>query len=242
MTSSSPRDPIPDSFHTTQWTRVCLAKTDSSEGRDALADLCEAYYEPVHTFLRCELRDPDAAKEMSQAFFASLLGGGKIESADASMGKFRSYLLGAVKHFLSHERAAAKRLKRGGGQTSVPFDDPEVNATPSLSELSPDAAYDRQWAVTLLDRALTSLRTDFDTQKGPDFFDRIKPWLTGEAEHGDQAALAEQLGMSQPALKMTIHRLKRRFRHAVKAEVANTLEDPSMVETEMGNLFASLGG
>ncbi len=100
-------------FHTTRWTRVCLAKADSEEGRRALADLCDAYYEPVVAYLRSVLRDADAARDMSHAFFVAILEGGRIHSADRQRGRFRAYLLGAVKHFLAHDRVAAQRMKRG---------------------------------------------------------------------------------------------------------------------------------
>jgi hypothetical protein len=102
-------------FHTTRWTRVCAAKADSEDGRKALADLCDAYYEPVIAFLRCELRDADAAREMAHAFFAEVLTGGAFDTVDRERGRFRSYLLGAVKHFLSRQRLLASRQKRGGG-------------------------------------------------------------------------------------------------------------------------------
>ena len=102
-------------FRTTRWTQVSRAKADSPEGRRALAELCDAYYEPVAAFLRCELRDADAARELAHDFFAYMLAGGAIARAEQERGRFRSYLLGAVKHFLSHHREAARRLKRGGG-------------------------------------------------------------------------------------------------------------------------------
>src|SRR6187455_227281 len=118
------------SFLTTRWTRVRQAKEASDDGRLALAELCEAYYEPVVAFLRCELRDPAAARELSHAFFEEILGGGRIQSADPSRGRFRSYLLGAVKHFVAHHRQAASRQKRGGGKEPVPIDAAEVTAVP----------------------------------------------------------------------------------------------------------------
>ena len=110
-----PSTPSPDaSFHTTRWTRVGRAKVPSPEGRRALAELCEAYYAPVAAFLRCELRDADAARDLAHDFFAGMLAGGTIDGAEPGRGRFRSYLLGAVKHFLAHHREAAGRLKRGG--------------------------------------------------------------------------------------------------------------------------------
>ena len=231
-----------NAFHTTRWTRVCLAKADSEDGRTALADLCDAYYEPVVTFLRCELRDADAARELSHAFFAEMLVGGTIDTADRERGRFRSYLLGVVKHFLSHHREAAQRMKRGGGAEAVSLDDEAVSVVPDARQVSPDAAFDRQWALTVLSRALAALRIECAVQGRSAFFDQVKPWLTGDATHGDQAALAAACGMSPAALKMAVHRLKHRFRQCVKAEVAGTLDDPAMVEAEMRRLFAALGG
>lgn len=237
-------NPNPAAFHTTRWTRVCLAKSDTDDGRTALADLCAAYYEPVVAFLRCELRDADAAREMSHAFFAEMLEGGTIKTAEREQGRFRSYLLGAVKHFLSHQREAAQRLKRGGGAVPVSLDEDAsaMRAIPDGRQLSPDAAFDRQWALTVLARALEIVKAECVADGRADFFDRVKPWLTGEAAHGDQAALANACGMSPDALKMAIHRLKRRFRDCVKAEIAGTLDDLANVDAEMQQLFAALAG
>ena len=229
-------------FHTTRWTRVCLAKADSADGRGALADLCDAYYEPVVAFLRCELRNADAARELSHAFFAEMLAGGTIHTADRQRGRFRSYLLGAVKHFLSHHCQAAQRMKRGGGADAVSMDDEAVSAVHDARQLSPDAAFDRQWALTVIARALDALRLECAAEGRGAFFEQVKPWLMGDATHGDQAALAAACGMSPAALKMAVHRLKHRFRQCVKTEVAGTLDDPAMVEAEMQSLFAVLGG
>jgi DNA-directed RNA polymerase specialized sigma24 family protein len=227
-------------FHTTRWTRVCLAKADSEDGRRALADLCDAYYEPVVTFLRIELRDVDAARELTHCFFAQMLAGGTIHTADRERGRFRSYLLGAVKHYLSHQRQAVERVKRGGGMEAVSMDDEAVSAVPDARHVSPDAAFDRQWALTVLARALDALKAECVAEGRADFLEQVKPWLTGDAGHGDQAALAGECGMSPGALKMAVHRLKHRFRQCVKAEVAGTLDDPAMVEEEMRSLFAAL--
>ena len=133
-------------FHTTRWTRVCAAKADSDEGRCALADLCDAYYEPVVAYLRSALRDADAARDMSHAFFAEMLGGGRIESADRDRGRFRSYLLGAVKHFVSRQREMRRSLKRGVGVEVVSLEENGVAEVRDGSVASPDAAFDRQWS------------------------------------------------------------------------------------------------
>ncbi|HXR05708.1 MAG TPA: hypothetical protein VN765_00165 [Candidatus Acidoferrum sp.] len=232
-----------EDFRTTRWTQVSRAKADSPEGRRALAELCNAYYEPVAAFLRCELREEDAARELAHDFFATILAGGAIARAEQERGRFRSYLLGAVKHFLSHHRESARRLKRGGGVESISLNDTEAGgagAVADASVLSPDAAFDRQWALTVVARALESLRNECAAEGRLDFFEQVKPWLTGEAARGDQMALAAGAGLNANALKVAVHRLKRRFRQFLKAEVAGTLEDPALVEAEMRDLFAAL--
>lgn len=228
-------------FHTTRWTRVCLAKADSEDGRKALADLSEAYYEPVVAFLRHALRDPDAARDMGHAFFAELLRGGRIEGADPARGRFRSYLLGAVRHFLSRHREAALRLKRGGGAESFSLDDGEAPDLPDPRQAGPDAEFDRQWAATVIARSLAALRAECETQGRGEFFDSVGAILGGQADHGEQAALAAACGMSPDAFRMAVSRLRKRLRHFVKEEVAGTLEDPSGVQEEMEALFAALG-
>ena len=230
------------SFHTTRWTRVGLAKTASEDGQRALADLCDAYYEPVVAFLRHELRDADAAREMSHAFFAEMLAGGTIAGVERERGRFRTYLLGAVKHFLFNHREAARRLKRGGGLANVSLDEDAsaVREIPDERQSSPDAAFDREWALTTLARAMETLKQECVQEGREEFFQRVKPWLTGDAAHGDQGAVAEACGMSTAALKMAISRLRGRFRDGVKAEIASTLEDSAMVEGEMQDLFAAL--
>jgi DNA-directed RNA polymerase specialized sigma24 family protein len=240
-----PHDVPGETFRTTRWTQVRRAKADSPDGRRALTELCDAYYEPVATFLRCELRDADVARNLTHDFFAQVLAGGAIANAAQERGRFRSYLLGAVKHFLAHHREAERRLKRGGGVENISLNDTEAGmaqTVPDVSLLSPDATFDRQWALTVVARSLAALRQECVAEGRADFFEQVKPWLTGEAAHGDQAALAASCGMNANALKVAVHRLKRRFRQLLKAEVAGTLEDPGQVEAEMQALFAALEG
>jgi DNA-directed RNA polymerase specialized sigma24 family protein len=241
MTSAPPPTLDAAPFHTTRWTRVCLAKADSEEGRRALADLCDAYYEPVVAYLRHALRDADAAREMSHAFFAEMLAGGRIGTAEAGRGRFRSYLLGAVKHFVSHQREAAGRMKRGGGASMIPLDDPEAAKVPDARQISPDAEFDRQWAITVISRSMEALRIECSAQGRGAFFDAVSSLLSGHASHGDQTALAITCGMSFDAFRMAVSRLKKRLRQCVKDEVAGTLEDPAAVQDEMETLFSALG-
>jgi len=250
LKSPKPTQPTPcrqlqessgEDFRTTRWTQVSRAKADSPEGRRALADLCSAYYEPVAAFLRYDLRDADAARELAHDFFVHMLAGGTIARAGQEHGRFRSYLLGAVKHFLSHRREAQRRLKRGGAVENISLNETEVHSVPDADMLSPDAAFDRQWALTVVAHALEALRHECVVEGRADFFDQAKPWLTGDTERGDQTALAASCGLSANALKVAVHRLKRRFRQLLKAEVAGTLNDSGLVEGEMRALFAALG-
>ena len=228
-------------FHTTRWTRVCLAKADSEDGRKALADLCDAYYEPVVAYLRSVSREADSAREMSHAFFAEMLGGGTINTAERGRGRFRSYLLGAVKHFVAHQREAAGRMKRGGGIEAVSLDDAEAGAVPDVRQPSPDVEFDRQWAITVIARGMDALRTECVAEGREAFFDAVSGILNGHASHGDQTALAATCGMGFDAFRMAVSRLKKRLRQCVKSEVAGTLEDPAAVQDEMETLFAALG-
>ena len=228
----------PRAFLTTRWTRVRAARVDSDSGRAALAELCAAYYEPVLAYLRAATRDADGARDLAHAFFAALLSGQGLAAASPEHGRFRSYLLGAAKHFLLNQRAAARRLKRGGGAEHLPLEDDALAA--SGQGRTPEREFDRQWALTLIARALDALRAECAAEGRVDFFERAKPWLTGEAGHGDQTSLASDLGLTPDALKMAIHRLKRRFRARVKDEVSGTLSEPADVDEEMRGLFAAL--
>lgn len=227
-------------FHTTQWTRVTLAKAESEDGRRALADLCDAYYEPVVAYMRSVLRDADAAREMSHAFFAEVLAGGKIAGAEPERGRFRFYLLGAVRHFAAHQHEAGMRQKRGGGVQALSLDTESLQVA-DTNGATPEAVFDRQWAITVLARAMSALEAESRMQGRPDLVEHLRPWLMGESGYGDQAATAAKLGLSAQAMKSLVHRLRSRFRQCVKAEVASTLKDSATVEDEMRALFAALG-
>lgn len=239
MPPNPPAHPVAESFHTTRWTRVCAAKADSDDGRQALAELCDAYYEPVLAFLRCDLRDADAAREMSHAFFAEMLAGHTISTADRERGRFRSYLLGAVKHFISRQREAARRQKRGSGAEAASLDDAAALTVADALSTAPDHAFDRQWALTVLGRALSAIQRECEAEGKAAAFEKLQPWLTGEAAHGDQNELAAELGLNLNSLKSQIHRLKQRYRELVTAEIAATLDEGGSVADEMAALLAT---
>lgn len=254
MSSSDTPEPKPVAaasrtrFATTCWTQVLSAKGESEESREALAELCEHYYEPVLAYLRRSGEDHRGeARDIAHDFFADLLEGHRLDRLERDQGRFRSYLLGALKHFLSHRRARMAAEKRGGKASSFSLNETGVEfregkALEDDHQLPPDSWFDRQWAVTLLDRALLALEDECRTSGKHAQFELLSPWLTGEAEHGDQAELAEKLGVSPGAVKSLVHRLRRRFRSAVKSEVERTISDRGDLDAEMAALFAVLGG
>ncbi len=225
-------------FHPTRWTLVLRARGEGVEAKAALSDLCAAYYAPVIAFLRREGREEDAAREMAHAFFAAVLEGG-VGRPDQERGRFRSYLLGSLKHFLSKQRAATGALKRGGGAVLVPLT-AETDTAPGLPPPvapgpPPEWTFDREWAFTLIARALNELEAEHTHRPG--YFAALKPWLEA-APDGEQSRVAEALDMSGTALRVAIHRLRVRFRELVRAEVAATVYDPADTSGELQHLIA----
>lgn len=216
-------------FATTHWTRVLEARGASPEAKEALGDLCAAYYGPVFAFIRWNGADDEKARDLTQEFFRRLLAGHGVDSVDPQRGRFRSFLLGAVKHFLSDSRDRVRSERRGGGLTQVALDTQLKDAR----GVTPDREFDRKWALTVLDRALAALEQE---HAGTNHFSVLKPWLTGDAEQLSQADAAARLNMNVGAVKVAVHRLRRRFRDLVKSEIAQTLHDPSQVREELAAL------
>jgi RNA polymerase sigma-70 factor (ECF subfamily) len=223
-------------FHPTRWTLVLRARGEDAEAKAALSDLCAAYYAPVVAFLRRDGRGEDAARDKAHAFFASVLAGG-VGTPEPGRGRFRSYLLGALKNFLSNQRDAALAQKRGGGAEHVPLAG-ETDTSPGLPVpgTKDDAlAFDREWAFTVIARALAALEAEHAGK--PEHFAALKPWLDSGAELS-QTDAARALGMTENAVKVAIHRLRARFRELIRAEVAATVNDPAEVADELRHLVA----
>jgi RNA polymerase sigma-70 factor (ECF subfamily) len=243
----SPEQKHSSAFVTTQWTRILQARGQSDEARAALAELCEAYYNPVLAFIRVQVRYDDRARDLTQEFFARLLKKDGFAKLDPARGRFRSYLLAAVKHFLNdmHDRAAA--AKRNPGQPLEPLhrDTHSTNAElqiPDPNAAAPDAEFDRKWALTLLDRSLTQLADEHKAEAKQQLFETLKPWLTGDLQNLSQADAARALNMNESTLKVSIHRLRRRFRDLVKTQIAATLPEPdlALVADELSYLISIL--
>ena len=231
---------ISSAFAATRWTLIARANGEDAAAQAALSELCAAYYAPVNAFLRAEGRTEDAARELAHEFFARVLAGGALGGADAARGRFRSYLLGALKHFLADHRAHANREKRGGGIAPEPLDTGTNAGQPLPAARDDERAFDRQWALTLIARALEITGAELRDAGKSAHFDALKPWLTGENPALSQAETARQLGMSEGAAKVAIHRLRQRFREAVKAEIAQTVPDAADVDDELRYLLAVL--
>ncbi len=235
-----------DQFHTTRWTLVRQATGHSAVGQQALSDLAAAYYEPVVAFLRSGGRDENAAREAAHGFMAELLAKPNLGGAEPGKGRFRSYLLGALKHHLSRQRMRQQALKRGGAVVVVPLGQ-GTQTTPAIDPpdehcLPPDREFDRQWALHILQRAMVALAEEWQAAGRAAEFAVLQPFIGGEPAHGALAALAEQQGESAATLRKTLSRLRQRFRQHVKAQISPGLESPRDADAEMRELLKALGG
>jgi len=229
-------------FAPTRWSLVLAARGEAPAARAALGELCAAYWPAVFQFLRREGRDEDAARELAQEFFARVLAGAGFAGADPARGRFRSFLLGALKHFLADARKHDQRLKRVA--KVVPLETPGADTAAGVQVAAPaeagDAAFDRAWALAVMDRALTALEADSAAAGRAAQFAALKPWLAGGAAALTQADAAARLGVSEGAVKVAVHRLRGRFRALVRAEVAQTLGPGDTVEAELRYLVEVL--
>jgi RNA polymerase sigma factor (sigma-70 family) len=230
-----------DLFCTTQWTQVLAAKGNTPESRQALSDLCAAYYAPVVAFLSRSTRNEDQARDLAHEFFARILGRHRLDGADPERGRFRTYLLGAIKHFLAKQRASAACEKRGARFLHEPI--PAASDTspgldiPDTTALPPDDHFDREWALNVLQRGLAALEQETEAAGAGAQFHALKPWLTGDRPDLTQAEAARELNMSEGAVRVAVYRLRRRFRDLVKAEVSQTVDPTGTVDDELRHLL-----
>lgn len=243
---STHQTPAPSNFGPTRWTLVLRARGESPEAQKALGELCEAYYQPVFRFLRSEGREDDRARELTQDFFARLLNRSGLSTVESGRGRFRSFLLGAVKHFLADVRDHEHRLKRGGGVLPESLDAPASTETttglqvPDPAATPADEMFDREWALAIMDHALTALESELASDGKREQFEALKPWLVGDTAGASQLEAAQRLGLSEGALKVAIHRLRKRFGELVKSEIAQTTGDPTAVQEELRYLVEVL--
>jgi RNA polymerase sigma factor (sigma-70 family) len=233
-------------FATTRWSFVLAAGADTSSPgvQEALASLCETYWYPLYAFLRSRGYKPDDAQDLTQAFFARLLEKHAVRQADPARGRFRSFLLASLKNFTANERDREIARKRGGG---VPIVSLEIETAEGRfqmeppSDETPERVFDRRWALTLLDRVMSRLKAETGRSGKPSQFDRLKPYLTGDQPQLSYAQTASGLGMSEGAVKVAVHRLRKRFRDLVRDEIAQTVSSQEEIEDELRHLWSSVG-
>jgi RNA polymerase sigma-70 factor (ECF subfamily) len=231
-------------FVTTRWSMVHAAGQQSTvESREALTTLCQAYWYPLYAFARRRVSDAAEAQDLTQAFFAELLEKNYVGSATPERGRFRAYLLTALKHFLSKEWEKARAQKRGGGIAPLSLDfkdgDSRYGIQPAAG-LTPEQMYDRQWALTLLDRTMQELADEYSTPQRSEQFRLLKGFIIGEESDTTYRDIAKQLDMTEGAAKMAAHRIRRRYRELLRREILQTVDSPDEVDDEIRNLFATL--
>ncbi|MBN8249045.1 MAG: sigma-70 family RNA polymerase sigma factor [Verrucomicrobia bacterium] len=230
-------------FVTTRWSRVLAARGDSENARAALSDLCAAYYDPVVAFIARVGCGPDDPRDVAHEFFAALLRQGGPGGVVPGRGRFRSYLLAAVRHHLANRRRHAARTKRGGDVEHQPLPS-EGDTDPGTPLAAPaadwEALFDREWALAIVERSLSVMALEAEASGAAAEFAALRPWLSAEATPEPQSAAALRLGMSEGAVKVAIHRLRRRFREQVRSEIRQTLPDDADAEGELRHLIAAL--
>ena len=231
-------------FPTTRWTLVVAAgDPQRKEARSALVSLCENYWYPLYAYLRRRGYPADQAQDLTQDFFIRLLEGRYLDRADPEKGRFRSFLLTSLKFFVADEEDRQRAHKRGGGAVvslEFSFGEERYQREPAHDE-TPERIFERRWALTVLDRVIERLRNEFVQHGRPEHFDRLKVFLLGRSD-APYAALALEMKTSEGALKVAIHRLRKRYRELFRQEIADTVADPAEVESELRFLAGVLTG
>jgi len=232
-------------FTTTRWSLVLAAAKSDSAGAEALAALCQAYWRPIYNYVRRRGFSSDDAQDLTQGFFARLLEKESLRRADPERGRFRSFLLAAVKNFLANEWDRQKSQKRGGDTCFLSLDEIEsfesrYRTAGTVPESSPEILYERTWALTLLDRAMERLAAELDTAGKANLFETLKTFMIGDGavSYGEASKTLEK---SEGALRVAVHRMRARFRELVRAEIRETLPDPNdpeAIEAEIRHLLS----
>ena len=236
--SDPPHRPV---FVTTHWSMVVKAgRSDTPLARAALEKLCRTYWFPLYAYVRRRGQSVEDAQDLTQEFFARVLERHWLARADQAKGRFRTFLLTAMERFLANEWDKARALKRGGGQRTVPIQldtaETRYGVEPADTQ-TPEQAFEYRWALVLLDEVVGQLETEFRRRDQGDLFAALKPCLVGGRAAQPYAELAAKLSIEEGAVKVTVHRLRQRYRELLRAEIANTVASPGEVEAEMRHLF-----
>jgi len=233
------------SFATTQWSLVLAAAGRRAGGRAALEALCQAYWRPLYYYVRRRGYRADEAQDLTQAFFAALLEKEYLRVADPARGRFRSFLLASLAHFLANEWDRTRAKKRGGGRRRLSLDVADAESHYALepaADLAPERLFERRWALALLDRTLAEVREACARDGKEGLFERLKGSLGGAGEGASYARAAADLGMTEGAVRMAVHRLRRQFRGVLRARIAETVASSEQIDDEIRHLFAALEG
>ena len=228
-------------FATTQWSQVLRAgREDTPEGAVALEQLCRTYWYPIYVYVRREGHAAHDAQDLTQDFFTRLLRLKSLEAVAPHKGKFRTFLLASLKHFLINTREAARADKRGGGHTVISLDALEAEQRYQLEPVTqdtPEVLYDRRWRLTLLKQALAGVQSEYAAAEKAHQFETLKEFLQGPAEEGDYDRAAIALSLNPGAVAVAVHRLRQRYRDRLRAEIAQTVSSPEELADEMRQLF-----
>ncbi len=230
-------------FAPTQWTAIFLAADETPEGRVALENLCQIYWPPIYAFVRRQGHSPHEAQDLTQGFILQLLERKSIADVEPAKGKFRSFLLAALKNFLANEWDKTQAQKRGGGQMIISLDEMAVESAGDFDlpdNVTPEKAFERRWAESLLEVTLSRLEKDYADDGKERLFQGLKSTLTESRSDIPYAEIAQKLGMSEGSIRVAVHRLRQRYREILRMEIANTVSTPEEVNEELRNLFAAL--
>jgi RNA polymerase sigma-70 factor (ECF subfamily) len=231
-------------FTATSWTNVIAAQQSGSpEAAAALEKLCRSYWYPLYAYLRRKGNDPHRAQDLTQEFLYRLIKENYLGAADRRRGKFRSFLLAALNHFVSNQRDYERAIKRGGRVNFVSLDDTESETRflrEPASDQSPEKIFERNWFLALFDEALARLREEQAAAGKAGTFDQLKQFVIEDAEAGDYRTVAGRVNMTPNAVAVTVHRLRERYKKLVQEEVMRTVADPAEIEDELHRFFAVL--
>jgi RNA polymerase sigma factor (sigma-70 family) len=238
---------LPDTaaqFATTHWTLVLASQSSSPQASQALERLCRLYWPPLYAYVRRRGHRPEQAQDLTQEFFARLLQNNDLARVKPELGRFRSFLLASLKHFLANEWDAAQTGKRGGGQARLSWDDETLERQYQLEaadQATPETIFERRWALNVLEQALAQLGQEYFRAGKQDLFEGLRVFLSGDKKLIPQAEIAGKLGISISAVRVGVHRLRQRYGQVLREQIAATVSSPAEIEEEIRHLMAVLG-
>jgi RNA polymerase sigma-70 factor (ECF subfamily) len=230
-------------FTTTHWSVVLEAQSESPAAQDALEKLCRTYWRPIFAFVRRQGLPPAEAEDITQGFFAQLLERKSFDAVRKEKGRLRSYLLGALKYFVTDEQRRAMAIKRGQGRRFISLDELRAEQQVKIEPADPMTAemiYERRWALTVLERVLSRLKEEYCIAGNTALFDLLKELLPDEPGSPSQAQIAAHLGMTENAVRQAFYRFRQRYQSLLREEIANTVATPGDIEDELRHLIAVL--